>query len=882
MKQPLQLKAQISKEIFKLFGTYMLVSTALIVIVALYGIYYYQKEEFKHYKALISTKLESEIKAAFLQATELSQSPNVWTAMTDSVGRGSYLIPVLAKANQNPNYKFSLLDYRGREFIHSGNNAIELMDVLWSVQETLNDNHAHYEILQIGQSSYLVVSQPITTNFTDSMVGILLMHFDIDKAIANLEIPKDMQISFMSDILEDTPFKFYQQGEDFKLTWQAAEEPYAIHIKLVQNHAPAMLLIWSGLSVSLICSMFLFWRLKKWTTEFSVRTTSRLDKLVVLASDTLLGRNVASTTDNSGDEISEVSNVLQGILQKQRLTTEKLSIFSRVFETAAEAILVTNRKGLIVDLNRALLDMTGYSKEDLIGQPAGRLYLKEQSKKDVSIIAKSVQKNGSWRGETYFLSRQQRPIPVLLSVSTLRDSEGISQGYVSVFSDISPLRKVEQQLKDLLLEDQLTQLPNYRGFLAYMDERVHGERFALLFIDLDHFKSINDTYGHDQGDEAIRLIAQHLKSVLPDGTFLCRRSGDEFIAVITVNEPVEDFKKKLQLIFRPHTLDLNDTTSTQFSATFSAGAALFPDDSKKISELLIFADTALLSAKESGRNQVKWLDSQLMNATSRKTKIDNKLALAISQGKIHPHYQPEVDLRTGNIIGFEALARWHDEELGQVSPNEFIALAEQSGAIAALTQSLFTQVVADSHAMRARFPGASIALNSSPQLMAGKWLLTLLSTLATQEENGLQGFVLEITESDLSLSPEEISSQLKAIMALGLKIAIDDFGKSYSSLSRLASMPIQKLKIDMSFTAGLEREENIKIVAGILALAQSLDLDVTAEGVENDLQRDTLVALGCKQAQGYLYAKPMPLKDVLALPTNLKPVQMACGSTDLA
>lgn len=872
MKHPLQLKAQISREIFRLFRTYVLVSTALIVTLALYGIRFYQKEEFKHYKALISTKLESEIKAAFLQANDLTQSPNVWTAMTDSAGRGSYLVPVLAKANQNPNYKFSLLDYRGREFIHTENTSVEPMDVLWSVQETLNDNDAHYEVLQIGQTSYLVVSQPITTNFTDSMVGILLMYFDIDKAISNLELPKDMQISYMSDTLVDTPFKLFQQGEDFKLTWKSAEDDYAIHIQLVQNHAPALLLILSGLGVSLACGLFFFWRLKTWTTEFSVRTTSRLDKLVVLASDTLLGRKAQSPTDNVGDEITEVSNVLQGILQKQRLTTEKLSIFSRVFETAAEAILVTNKKGLILDLNSALLEMTGYKREDLIGRPAGRLYLKEQSKNNVSIIAKSVQKNGSWRGETYFLSRQQKPIPVLLSVSTLRDSEGISQGYVSVFSDISPLRKVEQQLKDLLLEDQLTELPNYRGFLAYMEERVHGERFALLFIDLDNFKSINDTYGHDQGDEAIRLIAQHLKSVLPNGSFLCRRSGDEFIAVVTVSEPLEDFKKKLQVIFKPHTLDLNDTASTHFNATFSAGAALFPDDSEKISELLIFADTALLSAKESGRNQVKWLDSQLMNATSRKTKIENKLAHAISQGKIYPHYQPEVDLRTGNILGFEALARWHDEELGHVPPAEFITLAEQSGAIAALTQSLFTQVVADSHAIHARFPGAGIALNSSPQLMAGKWLLNLLSGLAFKEENRLEGFVLEITESDLSLSSEEISSQLRAIMELGLKIAIDDFGKSYSSLSRLASMPIQKLKIDMSFIAGLEREENIKIVAGILALAQSLDLDVTAEGVENDLQRDTLVALGCRQAQGYLYARPMPLQDILALPPNLKPV----------
>lgn len=874
MAQPLQLKAQISREVFRLFRTYVGVSSALIVILALYGIHFYQQEEFKHYKALISTKLESDIKTAFFQATDLTQSPQVWTALTDSAGRESFYLPELERANQTPNYKFTLLDYRGREFLRHDHHDVELMDVLGIVRQTLNDNQPHYEVLQVGTSSQLLVSLPIIPNFTDSMVGMVLMFFDMDKALASLKLPRDMQITYMSEAFNDKNFHFFQQGEDLQLAWRVEDADYNINIQLVQNQAPALLLIMSGLLVSLACGMFFFWRLKKWTHAFSVRTTSRLDKLVVLASDTLLGRNAQVAIDDMGDEISEVSSTLRDILQKQKAATDKLSIFSRVFETAAEAILVTNNKGLILDLNRALLEMTGYTKDDLIGQPAGRLYLNELSKNNVSVIAKSVQKDGGWRGETYFLTRQQQPIPVLLSVSVLRDAQGMKQGYVSVFSDITPIRQAEQQLKQLLMEDQLTKLPNYRGFLTYMDQRIHGEHFALLFMDLDHFKSINDTYGHDQGDEAIRYIAQHLKAMLPEGTFLCRRSGDEFIAVIPVREAITTFKEKLTVLFRPHRLNLNNATSTHFTATFSAGGAFFPDDSTTLSELLIFADTALLSAKESGRNQIKWLDLPLMNATFRKIKIDQKLTWAISQGKIHPHYQPEVDVQTGKITAFEALARWHDEELGHVSPSEFIVLAEQSGAIADLTQSLFTQVVADSHAIQTRFPGAGIALNSSPQLMAGQWLLNLLTTLASKRTNALQGFVLEITESDMSMSPEEIAGQLKAIMDLGLKIAIDDFGKSYSSLSRLASMPIQKLKIDMSFTAGLAHEENIKIVAGILALAHSLDMDVTAEGVENELQRDTLLALGCKQVQGYLYAKPLPLEDVLALPTHLKSVDM--------
>jgi diguanylate cyclase (GGDEF)-like protein len=444
-----------------------------------------------------------------------------------------------------------------------------------------------------------------------------------------------------------------------------------------------------------------------------------------------------------------------------------------------------------------------------------------------------------------------------------------------VFSDIRAIREAEQKLQDLLHEDHLTGLPNYRGFLKYIQQKVDGGRFAILFIDLDNFKNINDTYGHDHGDEVIRLIAQHIKLTLPAGSFLCRRSGDEFIAVVDVHEPLNVFQAKLKKVFQPAAFTIYHMETVQVTATFSAGAALFPEHSQSVNELLVYADTALLSAKEAGRNQIQWLNAQMMAASTRKAKVDSKLALAIHEGRIFAHYQPEVDLQTGKIIGFEALARWHDEELGMVSPAEFIPLAEQSGAIDPLTQHLFAQVVQDSRTIRARFPNATIALNSSPQLLSGKRLLTILSHLASELESGLEGFVLEITETDFALSPQELASQLQAIMGLGVRIAIDDFGKSYSSLSRLASMPIQKLKIDMSFIAGMEREENIKIISGILALAQSLSLEVTAEGVENRFHQDTLIQLGCQQAQGYLFAKPMKLQDLLALPTHLAPSTVA-------
>jgi diguanylate cyclase (GGDEF)-like protein/PAS domain S-box-containing protein len=865
------LKAQIRRDVFRLFGTYILGVTSISMLLAIYAIFIYQQEEFRHYKALIATRLGSEISASFLQAHDLAGSTEVWTGLTDSVGKGSYLLPLLEKVNQNKHHKLDLLDYRGRFFLQSSNTVALLMDTPANIQKTIEDGQTHLELMPISQTDHLVASIPITGNFTDSTMGLVLIHIDLDKIMTTLKFPSDLKINYSLAPFVETASDFSKHSESFKFEWNEAGQDHKLHIQLQQGYVSAFLFVITGLGVSLVCGGLLFLGLSRWTRIFSDRTTQRLDGLVQLAANTVDGRGDASRIDHTGDEIAKVSNALQSMLIKQRLATQKQAIFSRVFETAAEAILITNKQGLVVDVNAALTDMTGYAKEELIHQNAGLLYFQNDQSIGFPIIAEAVRQHGAWRGETYFLSKQQTLLPVLLSVSTLLDAEGRRQGHVSVFSDIRAIRAAEKKLQNLLLEDLLTGLPNYRAFLEHIKTKTEGAHFALVFIDLDNFKNINDTYGHDQGDEVIKLIAQHLGRMLPVGHFLCRRSGDEFIAVLDIHEPVADFQAKLKRVFKPAVFNIHHAGRVQITATFSAGAALFPEHSPSINALLIYADTALLNAKESGRNQIKWLNAQMMTATTRRAKLESKLAAAIREDRIFPHYQAEVDLQTGKIIGFEALARWHDEELGIVSPAEFIPLAEQSGAIDPLTERLFAHVVKDSQAIRAHFPHARIALNSSPQLLAGKRLLSILSHLASELANGLDGFVLEITETDFSLSPQESASQLRAIMGLGVRIAIDDFGKSYSSLSRLASMPIQKLKIDMSFIAGMERDENVKIISGILALAQSLRLEVTAEGVENRYQQDTLIQLGCLQAQGYFFSKPLNLQELIALPSHLSP-----------
>lgn len=591
------LKAQISHDVFRLFGAYILGVTSLSMLLAIYGIFFYQQEEFKHYKALIATRLSSEMSASFRQAHDLAHSTEVWTGLTDSSGRGSYLLPLLEKANQNKYYQFDLLDYLGRFFIQSGNSAGLLLDSPDNIQKTIEDNQTHLELVTIDKVIYLTASVPVTANFSDSTIGIVLLHLDLDRVMASLNFPDDLNVNYSLSPFEQKASDPSKHSEAFQFEWRDGGKVYALHIQLQQSYLSAFLFVMTGLAVSLTSGGLLFLGLRRWTQLFSERTTRRLDNLVQLATDTVQGRGDETLVDNTGDEIAKVSNALQSMLQKQRLATQKQAVFSRVFETAAEAILITNKQGLVVDVNAALTDMTGYTKEELIDQHAGRLYIQDDKSVALPVIAETVRKTGSWRGETYFLSKQQTLLPVLLSVSTLLDAHGQSQGHVSVFADIRAIREAEKKLQNLLNEDQLTGLPNYRGFLEYFKNKGKHAQFAILFIDLDNFKNINDTFGHDQGDEVIRQIAQHLKATLPTGNFLCRRSGDEFIAVLDVHEPIADFKDRLNLMFKPAVFTVNHMGTVQITSTFSAGAALFPDHSESVNELLIYADTALLSAK---------------------------------------------------------------------------------------------------------------------------------------------------------------------------------------------------------------------------------------------------------------------------------------------
>lgn len=871
------LREQIADRLLKILGVYVLGFAALIFLLTLSSVVFFHHSQLRQYKALIETKLSAELSAIVRESDSVGNSSVVWTGLTDSAGREAYLEPLLAKMNRNPHYQIDLLDYRGRDFILSPTSGqrprLPASLIERTIEEALPQVHLHPS----EQGQLLLFSLPVIAPFSDSPLGILLSSINLSNELSELGLPTALGLKY--SLTAPTPDTNEMRSvlktfSTVPIRFERSE--IALYVEITMPIWQQMLVALMAVTLTLASGAWLYRRLGRWADTFAQDLTARLDALVLVTSKLATEGHAPVFHDDAGDEITAVFDAVQAIVLRQRAIGQKLLVSSRVFETAAEAILITDEQGRIADVNAALLRMTGYPREELIGQSAGLLYRLQETTLEGMNISESVRVHGEWRGETFFLTREQHTIPAILAVSALFDEQRHSLGHVAIFSDISAIKQAEDRLRELSYKDPLTGLPNYRAFSELMALQLGPgsaeiQRFALLFIDLDHLKLINDSYGHEQGDQVILQIAQNLSRFLPKPHFLCRRSGDEFIAILYMDDSVADMQQHLKNSMQTvtHRIELPGGVLTQ--ASFSVGAVVYPDHAHSLNELLVMADSALQFSKDAGRARVTWLNSEIIQHLTRRHRIEARLAEALQERQIVPHYQPEVQLRDGRVCGFEALARWHDPELGPVSPTEFIPIAEQMGLIDLLTEVMLGQIVDDLPNLRARFPEARVAFNVSAKQLSDRRIFHLLTRCFDNKSSSFEGLVMEVTETELIREMEDANLQLELLIGLGIEIAIDDFGKGYSSLARLGQLPIRKLKIDSSFVWSVQDPNTVKIIQAVLALARALRMEVTVEGVETAFQREVLLGLGCNKAQGFLFARPMALHDILALPPKLQP-----------
>jgi diguanylate cyclase (GGDEF)-like protein/PAS domain S-box-containing protein len=543
---------------------------------------------------------------------------------------------------------------------------------------------------------------------------------------------------------------------------------------------------------------------------------------------------------------------------------EQLRQAAIVFDNTTEGIMVTDARGDILAVNQAFTEITGYAAEEVLGRNPRLLSSGHHGEDYYRAMWEALRDTGKWRGEIWNRHKDGETFPLLQTISTVRDSGGEVTGYVSMFSDITHIKQTEARLEKLAYHDALTGLPNRLLFDERLEHAIqqaqrHGERLALLYFDLDRFKSLNDTLGHQVGDELLQAIAQRLGQRLRKSDTLSRRGGDEFTVLIENLREPEQAVAVARDILRQLAAPFLLPSGNQVQTGSSIGIALYPDDGLTAQQLTMSADAAMYEAKQGGRGQYRFHTQALTNAARQRMELETRLRLAVEAQALQLVYQPLYDVGSGRLIGTEALLRWRDAELGEVAPAHFIPIAEEAGLMDGLGDWALRRACGQAAAWRdAGLPALRMAVNISLRQLRGR-------DFAGQVRGALEATALppaqlelELTEATLLQLDEAGSAALRALQALGVSITVEDFGIGYSSLTRLRQLPVNRLKVDRSFVGDIPRDEDdMKIVSIIVAMARTLRLGVTAEGVETEEQLRFIRAEQCDAAQGYLLARPV-------------------------
>nr|WP_305908606.1 bifunctional diguanylate cyclase/phosphodiesterase [Methylomarinum sp. Ch1-1]MDP4521450.1 EAL domain-containing protein [Methylomarinum sp. Ch1-1] len=554
-----------------------------------------------------------------------------------------------------------------------------------------------------------------------------------------------------------------------------------------------------------------------------------------------------------------------------RLESEQqLYLAAKVFESSREGIVVTDADNVIVSVNPAYCGISGYSAEEAIGKTPRLLSSGKHGKGFYRKMWNDILNRGYWQGEVINRRKSGDLYPQWMSVNVIRDQEGRITHHVGILSDLSHYKAAQERIQFLSNFDPLTHLPNRsllrdRTRLALAAARRSGRQAVLMFIDLDRFKIINDSLGPDAGDQLLKKLSDRLvKHLHPDDT-LSRQGGDELVLLLpdsNAEGAAHVAQKILVLIAEP--FDLGDRC---LSITASIGIAEYPQDGDNFEQLVQSADAALFRAKENGRNNFQFFTQQLHDKAKQVLEIENELRQALVRGELSLYYQPQVDVDSHEIIGAEALIRWHHPNKGLVPPDKFIPIAEESGLIGEIGDWVLHEAVRQSANWKANgLCIVPVAVNiSAAQFRLDALYRKVVGILRNYKLDPAM-LELEITEGVAMESSERTIAMLEQLSALGVKLSIDDFGTGYSSLNYLKRYKIDKLKIDQSFIRDLCRDsEDEGIVIAIIGMARSLGFKTIAEGVETRDQLEFLKRKQCDEIQGYLFSKPVPADEFAEL-----------------
>jgi len=545
--------------------------------------------------------------------------------------------------------------------------------------------------------------------------------------------------------------------------------------------------------------------------------------------------------------------------------------FTKIYENTVEGILITDGTSRIQAVNPAFTAITGYTADEALGKTPAML---RSGKHDTEFYRRMwlcLLDEGKWTGEIWNRRKDGSIFPEWLNITAIHDGQGHLKQYVGLFTDITEHKQAEEKLRYQAYHDPLTDLPNRLMYTEHLDMALpqaqrREQMCGVMMLDLDHFKNINDTFGHDFGDKLLINVAQRLRECIRKEDTLARMGGDEFTFLLSLVDDVKDIARVAEKILasfaQPTTIDGKDLFVTP-----SIGISLFPNDGKDAETLLKNADAAMYRAKEGGRNAYQFYTADMNAQAQERMSLENDLRRALENGELEMYYQPKVSAKDGRIVAAESLIRWHHPTRGFVSPAEFIPLAEENGLILPIGEWLLNEVCRQIRRWRdAGLTVPCIAVNLSGRQFQRQNLPDMLAQAIADAGIEAEDLELELTEGTIMSNAETNIEMLVLLKRMGMSLAIDDFGTGYSSLSYLKRFPVDVLKIDYSFVRDIVTDNNsAELVRGVIGMAHGLKLEVVAEGVETSEQLAFLRLHQCDLIQGFLFSKAVPADDFAAL-----------------
>ena len=567
---------------------------------------------------------------------------------------------------------------------------------------------------------------------------------------------------------------------------------------------------------------------------------------------------------------SSIRITLIDITERKQIEKD-MRIAATAFQTQ-EGIMITDANRKIIRVNKAFTEMTGYSPEEAIGQSSKLLRSDKQDQAFYNKMWDSINDSGAWEGEIWNCRKNGQAYPEHLSIATVKDESGKVINYVGTMTDITHNKAASDEIKSLAFFDPLTELPNRRLLLERLPQAIalserSGHHGALLFLDIDNFKTLNDTLGHDLGDMLLQQVAQRLTDSLRENDTAARMGGDEFVVLLedlhqdAIKAATQAKATGYQILTELNSLYILDNHT--YNSSVSIGITVFGKNHNSSEELLKQADIAMYQAKADGRNSIRFFDPIMQEIINKRAILESDLLGAIARQEFELYFQAQVDDQ-GQVFGAEALIRWNHPKKGQIPPFEFIPAAEECGLILPIGEWVIESACAQLHKwqQQPQTQNLSISINVSAKQFNQPNFVDEIKCAV--EKHAINGSLLniELTESVLLNDIEETVITMNALQKIGIHFELDDFGTGYSSLQYLKKLPLHQLKIDQSFVYDITTNSSDRaIVSTIIAMAKTLNLEVIAEGVETEEHRQLLLKEGCKNYQGYLFSKPLPISE---------------------